>query len=255
MINSIKSLLLGLFCVAIFILGLFCNIWFFKSTENSGFSFSQELKATNKLMPDNFVSYPRFTASRLLSTKISLNADEKVLITSTFNDILARVAQDKLCRGGSYTIEPTFSYKDGVQIPKGQRVEASLSCKIKASELESYNKLLNDIDAIAVKSGFIAMSMPALQAHFSPEALRANENALREELLKTALATGEHYAKLTGRKCELKNLDFSRSFGGRSYLASARVEADEATNAFQNALPVVGEEERNVKANATYVCR
>ncbi len=254
MINSIKGLLLGLFCVAIFVLGLFCNVWFFKSTENSGFSFSQELQVVNKLAPDTFVSYPRFTASRFLSTKISLNADEKALVTSAFNDILARVAKDKLCRGGSYTIEPTFSYKDGVQIPKGQRVEASLSCKIQASELESYNKLLNDIDAIASKSGLIAMSMPALQAHFSPEALRANENALREELIKTALATSEHYTKLTSRKCELKNLDFSRSFGGRNYLASAKI-ADEGASVFQNALPVVGEEERSVKADATYVCR
>ena len=246
------------FCVALLAVAVFFNAWAVRDGAKEGFSFSQELRASNKLTPDTFVSAPRFTASRLLSAKIALNAEEKALISATFNEILARVAQDKLCRGGSYTVEPTFSYKNGVEMPKGQRVEASLSCQIKQNELDAYNKLLNDIDKIAARSGFISMSMPALRAHFDTEVLRANENTLREKLIKTALAASEHYSKLTNKRCELKNLDFSRqSFGSRNYKMSATAEeamADGAT-AFENALPVVGEEERTLSANATYGCR
>ena len=256
MMSFIKGLALGLLCLVTFVLGLFFNVWFLKSAENAGFTFSKELQATAKLMPDSFVSRPRFSASRFLSSKISLSADEKAAVASAFNEILARVAQEKLCRGGSYTIEPTFSYKDGVEIPKGQRVEASLSCKIKSNELERYNALLNDIDKIATKSGFITMSLPALSANFSSELLRENEEKMREELIKSALANAESYSKLTDKKCELKNLDFSRSFGGgyRTMSAKEMAVADEAAH-FSNALPVVDEEERFISANATYVCK
>lgn len=258
MMNFFKGLGLGFLCVVMFILGLFFNIWFLNGFEKKGFSFTQELQSVNKLTPDTFVSSPRFMASESLSTKISLNTQEKALIAKTFNEILERVAQDKICRGGSYTIEPTFSYKDGVETPKGQRVEASLSCKIKANELDTYNALLNDIDTIATKSGFVTMSMPALRASFSSEILKANEMKLREELISTALSTAEHYAKLTNKQCELKNLDFSSSHMPRAYLMSAKASVAESASvdsAYKNALPVVGEEERAINAVASYVCR
>lgn len=254
--NFIKGLGLGLLCVIMFILGLFFNIWFLNGFEKKGFNFTQELQSANKLTPDTFVSTPRFMASEYLSTKVSLNTQEKALIAKTFNEILERVAKDKICRGGSYTIEPTFSYKDGIETPKGQRVEARLSCEIKADELDTYNALLNDMDTIATKSGFITMSMPALRASFSSEILKENEMKLREELINTALSTAEHYAKLTNKQCELKNLEFSGSGMPRMYLAKASVaESASADSAYGNALPVVGEEERAINAVASYVCR
>lgn len=262
MVSFFKGLGIGLLCVVAFVLGLFFNVWFLSGAEKKGFSFTQELQSANKLTPDNFVSTPRFMASEFLSTKVSLNTAEKALIAKAFNDILERVAQDKICRGGSYTIEPTFSYKDGVETPKGQRVSASLSCKIKADELDAYNVLLRDIDIIATKSGFITMSMPALRASFSNELIKANEMKLREELIKTALATAENYSKLTNKQCELKNLDFSGSVAvPRSYLLSAKASvaedavADSVESAYSNALPVVGEEERTINAVGSYVCR
>lgn len=77
-----------------------------------------------------------------------------------------------------------------------------------------------------------------------------------KELIKSALANAESYSKLTDKKCELKNLDFSRSFGGayRTMSAKEMAVADEAAH-FSNALPVVDEEERSISANATYVCK
>lgn len=258
MMNFLKGLGIGLLCVVAFVLGLFFNVWFLNGTEKKGFNFTQELQSANKMTPDTFVSTPRFVASEFLSTKVSLTTQEKALIAKAFNDILERVAKDKICRGGSYTIEPTFSYKDGIETPKGQRVEARLSCKIKAEELDAYNALLRDIDSIATKSGFITMSMPALRASFSSEALKENEMKLREELINTALATGERYSKLTNKTCELKNLDFSGSFAPRGYLLSAKqavAESASADSVYENALPVVGEEERSINAVASYTCR
>lgn len=253
MMNFFKGLAIGLLCVIMFVVGLFFNVWFSTDNDKKAFSFTQELQSANKLMPDIFISNPKFLASQYLSTKADLSIQEKALITKTFNEILQRVARDKLCRGGSYAIEPTFLYKNGIETPKGQRVRANLSCKIRADELEKYNALLNDIDNIATKSGFIIMSLPALRAGFSNELIKENETKLREELIKTALDTAKHYAELTNRQCELKKLDFSSSVAYAS--AAVRESAGDSSSAFKNALPVVSEEERAINALATYVCR
>lgn len=253
MLNFFKALGIGILCVIMFVAGLFFNAQFLADSDKKAFSFTQELQSANKLMPDTFISNPKFLASQYLSTKADLSIQEKALIAKTFNEILERVARDKLCRGGSYAIEPTFLHKDGIEMPKGQRVRANLSCKIKADELEKYNTLLNDIDNIATKSGFIIMSLPALRAGFSNELIKENEIKLREELIKTALDTAKHYAELTNRQCELKKLDFSSSV---AYVNAAAGDlAIESGSAFKNALPVVSEEEKAINALATYVCR
>lgn len=234
-------------------------LFFIKSELNrEGFTFTQELSAANKLTPDTFTSNPRFWANRNLSTKAVLTSDEKAAIAATFNAILARVAQDKICRGGSYTIEPTFSYKDGVEMPKGQRVEASLSCKIKANELEIYNKLIADVDKIASKSGFIMMSMPALQAQFDVDALKENELKLREELILMALKTAKHYTKITQKSCSLTNLNFSQNHSGVRLMSVHEESAEGAMavdTSFKNALPVVGEEDRKISAVGSFICK
>lgn len=249
-----KGLGIGLLCVLMFVVGLFFNVWFLDGAEKKGFSFTQSIYSSNKLTPDAFVSNPKFVASEYLSTKTSLNAQEKALIAKTFNEILERVALDKLCRGGSWTVEPTFLYKNGVEIPKGQRLRANLSCKIQAKELEAYNTLLNDIDAIATKSGLMTVSMPALRASFSNELIKENEIKLREELISKALDIAKHYTKLINKHCELKNLDLDSPSRTMSVISEDAVVEGVGTT-FKNALPVVGEEERAVNAVATYICR
>lgn len=254
MIGFFKGLGIGILCVIMFVVGLFFNVWFLDGAEKKGFSFTQGIYSTNKLTPDTFISNPKFVASEYLSTKTSLNAQEKALIAKTFNEILERVALDKLCRGGSWAIEPTFLYKNGVEIPKGQRLRANLSCKITAKELEAYNTLLNDIDAIATKSGLMTVSMPALRASFSNELIKENEIKLREELISKALDIAKHYTKLINKQCELKNLDLASPSRTMSAITEDSV-AEGTGTAFKNALPVVGEEERVVNAVATYICR
>lgn len=259
MINYAKGLALGVLCVLMFALGVFFDIYFSKNKNvpqnptKSGFSFSVELQSATTLLPDSFVSYPKFSASKFLSTKVALSAEEKGIISNAFNEIIARVGTEKLCVGGSYTIEPTFSYKDGLETPKGQRVQASLSCKIKKAELEKYNDLMNDINDIATKSGLITVSMPALRASFSSESLRENDDKLREMLIKSALQKVGEYSNTTQKACELTSLDFARGFVG-ARLMSAKAESN-ADASFDTALPVIDEEERTMNAVATYLCK
>lgn len=251
MIAYLKGLGIGILCVLVFAVGLFINTKVFKDAPSEGFSFSVELQSSNKLTPTVFVSTPRFTASESLSTKINLSAEEKALIANVFTEILSRVEQESFCSGGSYSVEPIFSYEGGIQTPKGQRVEASLSCKIKTDELLSYNKLLNDIDALASKSGFITMSMPALRASFTNEELKENEKKLSEELIQKALANTAYYTKLTNKQCELINLDFSSLPIPRAL----SVKSQESATNFDTTLPVVSEEEHAITALVTYLCR
>lgn len=88
------------------------------------------------------------------------------------------------CSGGSFSLEPNFSYKDGVQTPKGQRLHANLECEFTADKLENFNKLLNDLNSIIAKSEFIGISTPALEPKFSKQTLKDNKEKLYSELLK-----------------------------------------------------------------------
>ncbi|KGI55786.1 hypothetical protein [Campylobacter sp. MIT 97-5078] len=259
MLSFFKGLGIGLLCIVCFVIGVVFNTQFLnpKSSSGNGFIFTNELEASNKLTPDTFTSTPSFSASAILSTRTNLTSDEKASIAGAFNEILDRVAQDKLCRGGSYSIEPTFEYNNGLQIPKGQRFEASLTCEIKAEQLASYNTLLNDMDKIAGKSGFFTMSMPSLKAKFSKEQLVNNEKILSEELLKQALSEQERYSNLTAKACTLESLDLNT---GNSHVPIFRSVALSASSAkadstFENALPIVGEEDRSLSALVRYRCK
>lgn len=258
MMNYLKGLFIGLLCIVCFILGVLLNTQFLNKQDKAkeGFIFANELELSTKLKPDIFNATPSFSATEVLSTKVSLSNADKASITSSFNEILLLVGKTSFCKGGSYSIEPTFSYENGLQIPKGQRFNASLNCSIKESELEAYNKLMNELSNIASKSGYFTMSMPSLRANFSSEQLKASNKLLKENLIKLALSEASEYSTLSAKTCVLKELNFTNSSRPMPVLRTMAMNAkasDEAS--FSSALPVVGEEERSLSAAVVYECK
>lgn len=252
----LKGLLIGFLCIVCFVFGVIFNVQFLKQ-ENStrGFVFSDELSVSNTIKPESFVSNPSFAASANISTKESLSANEKANLMKNFNEIIAEIKKSSLCVGGSYSIEPTFLYKDGVQIVKGQRFDASLECKIKENELQAYNELINTIDKIANEGGFFTMNIPALRAEISSEQSQKNEAFLKQELIKKALESASAYSQLTQKNCSLQRLEFATNSHYVPVFKSALSVGASQNADFESALPAVNERTQSKNANATYICK
>lgn len=256
MLNFFKGLGIGLLCILCFIIGLIFKTEFLNKEEGTKqvLIFTNELELSTKLKPDIFNSELIFSATEALSTKASLSNADKASITSSFNEILLLADKSNFCKGGSYSIEPTFSYEDGLQLPKGQRFNASLTCSIKENQLELYNKLINELSQLASKSEYFTLSLPSLRVNFSSEQVKTSNKLLKERLIKQALADSDEYSTLSAKTCVLKEFNFSAHNQPVLRASSLSAKANDETN-FSLSLPVFAEEERSLSANVLYECK
>lgn len=246
MLTFLKGLGVGILCLLLFVAGVIFNEDFLnKNVKESGLKLSRDIEANAKLKPNRFVANINFWANQNLSTKLNLNQEEKEAIADTFKQIAEHSKKEGFCSGGSFSLNPNFSYQEGVQIPKGTRLDASLKCEFDAENLNVFNTLLTDINAIVDKSEFVAVSTPSLEAVFSNELLKTTKEKLYDELLKEAYVYGENYSKNLNKTCILKNLEFLPQ--SNSFMPVLR-----DTSTFS--LPLIQEQQISVKAKAEFIC-
>ncbi|EAJ5536445.1 hypothetical protein C9E03_10005, partial [Campylobacter coli] len=179
MLAFFKGLGIGFLCLVLFVAGVIFNVEFLnKNKTTQTLNFSRSIETSMEAKPDIFHANINFWANENLSTQTFLSNEDKIQISNTFNQILERSKKENFCSGRSFSLEPNFSYKDGVQTPKGQRLHANLECEFTADKLENFNKLLNDLNSIIAKSEFIGISTPALEPKFSKQTLKDNKEKL-----------------------------------------------------------------------------
>ncbi|MCW1359760.1 hypothetical protein [Campylobacter sp. US33a] len=248
--NFFKGLGIGLLCLLFFVAGVIFNVQFLK-TKDDKLILQRQIEVSNKLSPSTFKAILNLNASEILSQKSVLENEDKASISQTFKELLERAQKDKICVGGAYSIEPTFLYKEGLQIPKGQRLNASFECEFSKDKLEIYNAFINDVDKILQNNTLIRMSIPALQASFAKEELDKNQEVLYNEALKKALTYEKYYSTNLQKRCALQALNLNANTGLRPYaIKSAEVGNDN----FGASLPLVKEEEQSLRVNLTFVC-
>lgn len=250
MLAFLKGLGLGFLCLLLFVAGVVFNVEFLgKKDSNQNLYFTRNIETSTVLKSDIFYADIDFWANENLSSKITLNNEEKSEISNTFSQIIQRCKKENFCSGGSFSLEPTFSYKDGVQTPKGQRLSANLKCEFKENQLFDFNRLLNDINSIVEKSDFIGVSIPAIKPRFSKSLLSNNQENLYSQLLKKSYSYAQTYSLDLNKTCILKNLQVNT---GDSVVPRAlSVEADNT----KYLLPVVNEQEQIMSAKALFVCK
>ena len=203
----ILNLFIAFSCVMlVFIMALLFSNFYIK---DKGFSFSQNLYDSTKILPDVFTSTPRFFQSASLANKTRLSKEEKEGIARSFNAILDLASKDKICTGGSYNLEPNFYYEQGKKIQKGYNLSAFFSCEIKADEIEKYQKLLSDMSNIASLNGLFEMSVPSLNARISNEMLRKAEKESINRILLQARQLSKDYSKNLDTKCYIRSINFT----------------------------------------------
>lgn len=246
MLAFLKGLVVGILCLLLFVAGVIFNEDFLnKNGKESGLKLSRDIEASVKLKPEHFVANINFWANQNLSTKLNLSQEEKEAVADTFKQIVERSKKENFCSGGSFSLNPNFSYQEGKQTPKGIRLDANLKCEFDTENLNVFNTLLSDINAIVNKSEFVAVSTPSLEAIFSNELLKTNKEKLNDELLKEVYVYGENYSKNLNKTCILKNLEFLPQ--SSSFMPILK---DISTLS----LPLIQEQQVSVKAKAEFVC-
>ncbi|TKX32959.1 hypothetical protein [Campylobacter aviculae] len=250
MLAFFKGLGIGFLCLLLFIAGVVFNVEFLETkNSNQALNFSRNIEVNTNLKPDEFYANINFWANENLDTKITLNDEEKSQIADTFNQITQRIKKDNFCSGGSFSLEPNFSYKDGMQTIKGQRLNANLECVIKENELDNFNRFLNDLNSIIKKSPFVGVSIPTLEPKFSKELLEENKEKLYSKLLQKAYSYEEIYSKDLNKSCILQTLkaNLDPNISPRIFAAKS--------NDMQLTLPNIKDAKQSLSATALFDCR
>ncbi|EGR7988239.1 hypothetical protein I8B25_000517 [Campylobacter jejuni] len=227
MLAFFKGLGIGFLCLLLFVAGVVFNVEFLgKKDSNHDLYFSRNIEVSNTLKPDILYANINFWANENLSSK-----------------------KENFCSGGSFSLEPNFSYKDGIQTPKGQRFDANLECEFKENQLADFNNLLNDINSIIAKNNFISVSTPAIQTKFSKDTLNNNKENLYKELLKTSYEYEKTYSLDLNKTCVLKNLQVNANTNIAPRMLNAKSDNIELSS------PIISEKEQILNAKALFICK
>jgi len=248
MLAFFRGLGVGLLCLLVFVLGVLFNVQFLnKKKQNESLNLTRNVITTSKVKADIFEANINFWANENLSTKLTLSGEEKQEIAMLFEKIMQKTAQQNLCVGGAYSLEPNFSYKDGLQIPKGQKLDASLKCEFKEQELVKFNELLSAINSILDNNAFIGVSVPTIRAKFSNKLIADTQESLYNKLLDRAFELESFYSQKLARKCELKAVN------ANSYHFNPALKTQ--LNSQSLSLPLVSEEEQSLSAVLNFACK
>ncbi|EAK9946560.1 DUF541 domain-containing protein [Campylobacter lari] len=248
--SFLKGLGLGLLCLVLFVLGVVFNTEFLglKNHNKQNIEFSRNIEVSNEIMPNIFNTTLNFSASKELSKKTIVSSDEKDHIAKTFKEISNRIAKENYCKGGSYTLEPSYNYYQEAKTLNGYKLYSNFTCQIPQNKSKDYENLIKDIEGISNTNVLISFNTKALQAGFDETILEANKEDLYDLALKKAFEKAQYYSKTLAKTCLVKNIHFDNN-NIKYYAPNLTASADSVV------LPIVKSEKQNLKANVLFVCQ
>ncbi|AJD05684.1 DUF541 domain-containing protein [Campylobacter lari] len=248
--SFLKGLGLGLLCLVLFVLGVVFNTEFLglKNHNKQNIEFSRNIEVSNEIMPNIFNTTLNFSASEELSKKTIVSSDEKDHIAKTFKEISDRIAKENYCKGGSYTLEPSYNYYQEAKTLNGYKLYSNFTCQIPQNKSKDYENLIKDIEGISNTNVLISFNTKALQAGFDETILEANKEDLYDLALKKAFEKAQYYSKTLAKTCLVKNIHFDNN-NIKYYAPNLTASADSVV------LPIVKSEKQNLKANVLFVCQ
>ncbi|WP_257928240.1 SIMPL domain-containing protein [Campylobacter lari] len=248
--SFLKGLGLGLLCLVLFVLGVVFNTEFLglKNHDKQNIEFSRNIEVSNEIIPNIFNTTLNFSASEELSKKTTISSNEKDHIAKTFKEISDRIAKENYCKGGSYTLEPSYNYYQEAKTLNGYKLYSNFTCQIPQNKSKDYENLIKDIESISNTNVLISFNTKALQAGFDEAILEANKEDLYDLALKKAFEKAQYYSKTLAKTCLVKNIHFDNN-NIKYYAPNLTASADSVV------LPIVKSEKQNLKANVLFVCQ
>ncbi|AJC85645.1 SIMPL domain-containing protein [Campylobacter sp. RM16704] len=247
--SFLKGLGLGLLCLFLFILGVVFNTEFLGlKNQKQGLEFSRNIEVFNEITPNVFNATLNFSASEELNKKTTISQEEKSNIAKTFKELSERIAKENFCKGGSYALEPNYSYYQGQKVFSGYKLYSDFICQIPHDKNKEYEQLIKDIENISSTNTLISFNTKALQAGFDEATLEKNKEILYDLALNKAFEKEQHYSKTLSKTCKIKNIYFDGN-NARYFSSNLTAAADSVV------LPIIKHEKQTLIASVIFECQ
>lgn len=243
--SFLKGFGLGFGLLLFFILGLVSTKAYNLFINKDKNTITRNIEVSKNVSYDTYISYPRFSASKLLSTKEDLSDSEKAKITKLFEEVLNKVKESDICTGGSYMLQPNIAYKDGLSVPSGYRFDSNFECRFNKDNFQNYQDLLKSINQVLENNEFIILNIPAIKSIISDSVTNQVQEELHDEIYKKSSELAAHYSKITSKTCEITNITYDLN----QYPARL-MNADIAYN-----VPIEKDTDQRLKATTTFECK
>ncbi|MGI0440361.1 hypothetical protein ACRE1S_07565 [Helicobacter himalayensis] len=224
----IKTFLFAVFSLVLFVGGIVFymlflqgNALFSRFIKEEPVAVEAYIEAQVSIMPDSYVALPKIRESENLAKKINLSNEEKAVIDVAFQKVSEKFAQSELCKGGSYTLEPNYSYKDGAKTLVGQRLSADFSCSFKKEEFEKYATMIKEVDSISDNLGYFTLIIPSVNTTLSKEQVEKVRGELEEVLFAKIRESESNFSQHLGKTCKSVKLSLNENQLLRSHVALA----------------------------------
>ncbi len=200
----------------------------------------------------------RIDSSAKLRNIGELTQKDRGSITSALNAIIQDAKEAKICKGGSYSINPIISYKDDKRNTIGQNVDFALDCKFSEANLSEYNALLKKINAQVSKNALLALPQPEVQSRITQIEINAKKEALFVEFLGGVGKIVDSYAKLLSKTCEVRKISSQDSHSiqiPRYAMAKQALNATAEADTTHTKAPISEEVEVEIQVNLELACK
>ncbi|MBZ7994303.1 hypothetical protein AVCANL279_01465 [Campylobacter canadensis] len=202
--NFLKGLSLGILLLVFFLFGLVSTKAIEYFTKDNSSSIESEIEVLKEIEFDLFSAKIKISESAFLSKDKDYNDKEK--IEDIFSNISALLKESKICYGGSYELNPNYSYKDGLRSKEGYKINSIISCTFAKNDLEKYRNLLNNLDELANKDNLIVINSPLLEPNLSAAKIKESEEILNQMLKEKLDEKLVFYSEFSKKTCKFAKI-------------------------------------------------
>lgn len=240
----LKGLLIGLACLASFVIGVVFNTQFLGTSESTAkvstnyentkaLKVSEDIVEQTKLEASFYESELNFFSNDERLKNNELDQGFKKELEEAFNKASLVLKQSDKCSGGSYDLRPNFSYDKGEKTQKGWSFEASFTCKFK--DEKSFDNILSKLDS----NTSLVYSNTKIGKGFDEEAKNKANTDLKASIIKRALDIAKAHSKVLAKTCFLSELAF----------------LDQSPLLYRASLPINSTKAYSLSAKAVYLCK
>lgn len=217
----------------------------------------QALQVELEVKPTQYSSHITIQGSKALETLNQLSIKDKNSIIKTYNAINESLGDDSICKGGSFSINPAYHYKDGKRIQSGFETHYALSCEFVESQKQTFNAILDKIQAEVAKNTYLTFPIPSVQLGVDENALKDSDSTLNAKLLELALQKAKEYSTLTRQKCSIKEINLGAQNAVMPVsLKAMRAVADSGANTLESvSMPTAKDTQKTLKGDVIFICK
>lgn len=251
--RGIKTFLFTVFSLVLFVSGIMFYMLFlqgdalFSHFIKESVAVETYVEVQVNVMPDSYIAFPKIKESENLAEKMNLSSEEKAVIDVAFQKVSEKFEQSELCKGGSYTLEPSYSYKDGAKTFIGQRLSADFSCTFKKEEFEKYATMIKEADSISNNLGYFTLITPSVNTILSKEQAQKVRGELEEALFVKIKESESNFSQHLGKTCKSMRLSFNEDqllYSHDSMALASNLSAE----------PIKSTQQKQLGAQVSFIC-